>query len=162
MYFINIGLKHWLFEIGKNYKTNSLVICPPLVVSKWEEEFRTLRRIDNSQLSMGLLSHSSKRNKKKIIDYLSFANILTVDEAHNYLSPETNPIKSNNADYKILVTATPICKKVEDLLRLIELLDIDNLTDEDFVRFKELVNKPYLRSKEDNIQNLRNFINKFT
>jgi len=160
-----LALKHWLFEIGKNYKTNSLVICPPLVVPKWEEEFRTLRRIDNSQLSMGLLSHSSKRNKKKIIDYLSFANILTVDEAHNYLSPDsnrTNLIKSNNADYKILVTATPISKKVEDLLRLIELLDIDNLTDEDFERFKELVNKPYLRSKEDNIQNLRNFISKFT
>lgn len=160
-----LALKHWLFEIGKNYKTNSLVICPPLVVAKWEEEFRTLRRIDNSQLSMGLLSHSSKRNKKKIVDYLSFANILTIDEAHNYLSPNsnrTNLIKSNNADYKVLVTATPISKKVEDLLRLIELLDIDNLTDEDFKKFKELVNKPYLRSKEENIQNLRSFISKFT
>ena len=160
-----LALKHWLFEIGKNYRTNSLVICPPLVVPKWEEEFRTLRRIDNSQLSMGLLSHSSKRNKKKIADYLSFANILTIDEAHNYLSPNsnrTNLIKSNNADYKVLVTATPISKKVEDLLRLIELLDIDNLTDDDFEKFKELVKKPYLRSKEDNIQNLRNFISKFT
>lgn len=160
-----LALKHWLFEIGKNYKTNSLVICPPLVVPKWEEEFRTLRRIDNSQLSMGLLNNASKRNKKKIIDYLSFANILTIDEAHNYLSTKsnrTNLIKSNNADYKVLVTATPISKKVEDLLRLIELLDIDNLTDEDFEKFKELVNKPNLRSNEENIQNLRSFISKFT
>ncbi len=160
-----LSLKHWLYEIGKNYKTNSLVICPPLVVPKWAEEFRALRRIDNSQISMGLLSNSSGKNKKRIIEELSIANILTIDEAHNYLSPNsnrTNLIKDNRAEYKILVTATPISKKVEDLLKLIELLDIDNLTDENFERYKDLVNKPYLRKNEEDIQNLRNFISKFT
>ncbi|MFP9114443.1 SNF2-related protein [Flavobacterium sp. RHBU_3] len=160
-----LSLKHWLYEIGKNYKTNSLIICPPLVVTKWEDEFRALRKIDNSQISMGLLSHSSTQNKKRIIEDLSLANILTIDEAHNYLSPTSNRtglIKSNRADYKILVTATPISKKVEDLLKLIELLDIDNLSDEDFERYKTLINKPYLKSNDNDIQNLRNFISKFT
>ncbi len=160
-----LSLKHWLYEIGKNYKTNSLIICPPLVVTKWEDEFRALRKIDNSQISMGLLSNSSAKNKKKIAEDLNIANILTIDEAHNYLSPTSNRtglIKSNRADYKILVTATPISKKVEDLLKLIELLDIDNLSDTDFERYKTLINKPYLKSNDEDIQNLRNFISKFT
>jgi superfamily II DNA or RNA helicase len=160
-----LSLKQWLYEIGKNYKTNSLIICPPLVVTKWEDEFRALRKIDNSQISMGLLSHSSTQNKKRITEDLNLANILTIDEAHNYLSPTSNRtglIKSNRADYKILVTATPISKKVEDLLKLIELLDIDNLNDDDFERYKALINKPYLKSNDEDIQNLRNFISKFT
>ncbi|WP_072999354.1 SNF2-related protein [Epilithonimonas mollis] len=160
-----LSLKHWLYEIGKNYKTNSLIICPPLVVTKWEDEFRSLRKIDNSQISMGLLSHSNTQNKKRIVEDLNLANILTIDEAHNYLSPTSNRtglIKSNRADYKILVTATPISKKVEDLLKLIELLDIDNLNDDDFERYKVLINKPYLKINDEDIQNLRNFISKFT
>lgn len=160
-----LSLKHWLYEIGKNYKTNSLIICPPLVVSKWEDEFRALKKIDNSQISMGLLSHSSTQNKKKITEDLRLVNILAIDEAHNYLSPKSNRtglIKSNRADYKILVTATPISKKVEDLLKLIELLDIDNLNDDDFERYKTLISRPYLKTNNEDIQNLRNFISKFT
>jgi superfamily II DNA or RNA helicase len=159
-----LALKHWLYEIGKNYQTNSLIICPPLVVPKWKEEFRSLRKINDSQLSMGLLSNSPKR-KKDIIEDLELTNILAIDEAHNYLSPNsnrTNLIKKNKANYKILVTATPISKKVEDLLILIELLDIDNLTDENFEIYKELKNKPYKRNNNDDIENLRKFISNFT
>lgn len=160
-----LSLKHWLYEIGKNYSTNSLIICPPLVVPKWEDEFRAMKRMNNSQRSMGLLSNASGRNKKVIAEELKLANILTIDEAHNYLSPNSNRtalIKDNHADFKILITATPISKKVEDLLRLIELLDIDNLDDKNFELYKDLVHKPYLRSNEHNVQNLRNFISQFT
>lgn len=160
-----LSLKHWLYEIGKNYSTNSLIICPPLVVPKWEDEFRAMKRMNNSQRSMGLLSNASGRNKKVIAEELKLANILTIDEAHNYLSPHSNRtalIKDNHADFKILITATPISKKVEDLLRLIELLDIDNLDDKNFELYKELVYKPYLRSSDQNVQNLRNFISQFT
>lgn len=160
-----LALKHWLYEIGKNYKTNSVIICPPLVVSKWKGEFWSLKRTDNSEISMGLLSNAGSNNQKLVLANLTHANILTIDEAHNYLSPTSNRtglIKSNRADYKILVTATPISKKVEDLLKLIELLDIDNLDDNDFERYKALINKPYLQSKDEDIQNLRTFISKFT
>lgn len=119
-----------------------MIICPPLVVKKWGDEFLELNKIDDSQISMGLLSHSSSQNKSRIEKQLSLTNILTIDEAHNYLSPTSNRtglIKSNRADYKILVTATPISKK----LKLIELLDIDNLSDNDFERYKTLINTPY-------------------
>ncbi len=160
-----LAVKHWLYEIGKNDKTNSVIISPPLVVSKWKEEFWSLKRTDNSEISMGLLSNASAKNQKMVSENLKHAHILTIDEAHNYLSPSSNRtglIKSNRADYKILVTATPISKKVEDLLKLIELLDIDNLNDSDFEIYKTLINKPYLKSNDEDIQNLRNFISKFT
>lgn len=160
-----LALKHWLYQVGKNYSTNSLVICPPLVVSKWEEEFRALKKLNSSQLSMGLLSNAGGKNKKRVEESLEIAKILTVDEAHNYLSVTSNRtklIKNNKAEYKILVTATPISKKVEDLLRLIELLDLDNLSDEDFKNYIDLISKPHLRNQEEHIQNLRKFISKFT
>lgn len=160
-----LALKHWLYQIGKNYSTNSLVICPPLVVSKWEEEFRSLKSLHAAQLSMGLLSNAGGNNSRKVKACLDIAKILTIDEAHNYLSitsKRTKLIKSNRAEYKIMVTATPISKKVEDLLRLIELLDLDNLSDEDFQNYSELVKKPYLRTKQEHIQKLRKFISQFT
>ncbi len=159
------GSKSRLYQIGKNYSTSSLVICPPLVVSKWEEEFRALKKLNSSQLSMGLLSNAGGKNKKKVEESLEIAKILTVDEAHNYLSATSNRtrlIKNNQAEYKILVTATPISKRVEDLLRLIELLDLDNLSDEDFESYSELIKKPQLRNQEQHIQKLRKFISKFT
>lgn len=160
-----LSLKHWLYEIGRNHKSNSMIICPPLVVNKWRDEFRTFNQFDNNTLSMGMLSNAGLKNKKRVAEDLQLANILTIDEAHNYLSPNsnrTNALKLNDAEYKILVTATPISKKVDDLLKLIELLDIDNLSDEDFETYKELLNKPYQKSNEEDIQNLRKFISKFT
>jgi superfamily II DNA or RNA helicase len=135
------------------------------VLSKWGAEFRAFNRINHTQISHGLLSNASGKNRKKLIEDLNLANILVIDEAHNYLSADskrTNLLKDNKADYKVLVTATPISRKVEDILRLIDLLDVDNLTDEDFVTYQELVQKPYLRNKDENIKSLRRFISKFT
>jgi superfamily II DNA or RNA helicase/HKD family nuclease len=160
-----LSLQHWLYEIGKNYRTESLIICPPLVLEKWSAEFKAFNRINHSQISTGLLSNSSGKNKKKISEELSLANILVIDEAHNYLSAgskRTMLLKDNKSDYKILITATPISKKVEDLLRLIDLLDVDNLTDKDFDIYQQLVLKPYLGNRTENINNLRKFISKFT
>lgn len=160
-----LALKHWLYQLGKNYSTDSLVICPPLVVSKWREEFRSLKRIDTAQLSRGLLSNAHLKNKKLVQEYLDIARILTIDEAHNYLSAtsqRTKLIKNNRADYKILVTATPISKKVEDLLRLIDLLDPDNLSDENFRTYSELVAKPQLHYQPQHLEELRAFISQFT
>lgn len=140
-----LALKHWLYQLGKHYSTDSLVICPPLVVSKWSDEFRSLKKIDTAQLSRGLLSSAHLKNQKLVQESLAIARILTIDEAHNYLSAtsqRTKLIKNNRADYKILVTATPISKKIEDLLRLIDLLDPDNLSDENFKSYSELVAKP--------------------
>ncbi|RBQ07808.1 hypothetical protein DRW42_09390 [Pedobacter miscanthi] len=160
-----LSLQHWLYDIGRNYRTESLIVCPPLVLDKWASEFKAFNRINHAQISHGLLSNSSGKNRKKLIEDLNLANILVIDEAHNYLSADSNRthlIKDNKADYKILVTATPISRKVEDILRLIDLLDVDNLTDEDFIIYQQLVLKPYLGNRPENIKSLRKFISKFT
>lgn len=158
-----LSLQHWLFESGRNHHTNALAICPPLVVGKWKEEFRSQKRICEVE-SMGILSNSGEAKRKEIIGNLEIAKILTIDEAHNYLSPHSNrteTIKKNHADFKILVTATPISKRLEDLLQLIELLDVDNLSDDHFIDYCNLVQKRNKRS-DQHIDQLRNFISKFT
>lgn len=158
-----LSLQHWLFESGRSHHTSALAICPPLVVGKWKEEFRSQNRICEVE-SMGILSNSGEAKRKEIIGNLEIAKILTIDEAHNYLSPHSNrteTIKKNQADFKILVTATPISKRLEDLLQLIELLDVDNLSDDHFIDYCNLVLKRNKRS-DQHIDQLRNFISKFT
>ncbi len=158
-----LSLQHWLFESGRNHHTNALAICPPLVVGKWKDEFRSQKRICEVE-SMGILSNSGEAKRKEIIGNLEIAKILTIDEAHNYLSPHSNrteTIKKNYADFKILVTATPISKRLEDLLQLIELLDVDNLSDDHFIDYCNLAQKRNKRS-DQHIDQLRNFISKFT
>lgn len=160
---IVLSLQHWLFESGRNHHTNALAICPPLVVKKWTAEFQEQERI-NSVVSMGLLSNATEERKKDIEKKLQIAHILTVDEAHNYLSQYSNrteTLKHNRAGFKLLVTATPISKKLEDLLQLIQLLDVDNLSDEQFLIFEELLQKRN-RKTDEHIEQLRGFISTFT
>lgn len=161
---IILALKNWLWETGRRDKDTSLIVCPPLVIEKWRKEFRELDTISNSQISTGILSNSKKQKKEIAMEELGLSNILAIDEAHNYLNINTNrsdAIRKNNADFKILVTATPINKKVDDLLKIVELLDLDNLDDESFKAYSELMAKPHFK-QEANIQMLRSFVSRFT
>lgn len=159
-----LALKNWLWETGRRDKDTSLIVCPPLVIEKWKKEFRELSTISNNQISTGILSNARKQKKEIAMDELRLANILAIDEAHNYLNINTNrsdAIRKNNADFKILITATPINKKVDDLLKIVELLDVDNLDDESFEAYSELMAKPHFK-QETNIQMLKSFVSRFT
>ena len=161
---IILALKNWLWENGRKESDNSVIVCPPLVKDKWKREFRDLATVSNNQISNGTLSNGSLKSLKDAEEELNLANILAVDEAHNYLnikSKRSVAIRKNNADFKILITATPINKKVDDLLKIVELLDVDNLDDESFESFRKLKERPDLRQEED-INNLKQFISKFT
>lgn len=161
---IILALKNWLWENGRKESDNSVIVCPPLVKDKWKREFKDLATVSNNQISNGTLSNGSLKSLKDAEEDLNLANILAVDEAHNYLnikSKRSIAIRKNNADFKILITATPINKKVDDLLKIIELLDVDNLDDESFESFRKLKERPDLRQEED-INNLKQFISKFT
>jgi superfamily II DNA or RNA helicase len=157
-------LQHLLYETGKHHRTESLIICPPLVLKKWADEFRSFGKINHNQVSMGMLSNGSIENKDRISAQLKLANLLVIDEAHSYLadSDRTYQIKGNRADHKILITATPISRRVEDVLSLIKLLDVDNLTDEAFKVYLELLKKPYHGNQTENVAMLRAFISQFT
>jgi len=158
-----ITLIHWLWENGRLDRTNSLVVCPPLVIKNWQKEFMTLSRLDFGQMSMGILSSANEKSRAETEAALQLANITVLDEAHNYLNPGSNRsklIQNRQADHTLLITATPMNKKASDLLRLIELLDIDNLSDDDFKVYKWLRER---RSKIDSndLDTLKGFISQF-
>ncbi len=161
---IILALESWLYENGRKEKANSIIVCPPLVKEKWQGEFRELATISNNQISNGTLSNGKAKSLKKAEKELELANILAIDEAHNYLnvsSKRSIAIRKNKADFKLLITATPINKKVDDLLKIIELLDVDNLDDESFEVFKNLRLRPDL-SKPEDILKLKGFVSRFT
>lgn len=161
---IILALKNWLWETGRRDKDNSLIVCPPLVVAKWRKEFINLSTITNNQTSSGILSNAKKQKLEKALNELKLANVLAIDEAHNYLNLSTKrseAIRKNSADFKILITATPINKKINDLLKIVELLDVDNLDDHSFKAYSELKGKPNLEN-DANIDMLRSFVSKFT
>ena len=158
-----LTLIHWLWENGRQDRTNSLVICPPLVIPNWRNEFRELSRVNYSQLSMWMFSNAGKAKMEEATSDIALANIVALDEAHNYLNPDSKrskAIQHRSADHTLLVTATPMNKKADDLLRLIELLDVDNLSDEDFAAYKQLGEKKRRLDQRD-LQSLRNFISQF-
>ena len=140
-----LTLLNWLWKQGRQDKANPLVICPPLVIPNWQKEFENLMTLQENQLSIGLLSNAKNRNKQRVARCLKLANIIAVDEAHNYLNPDSKrslSLRQAGADYFILATATPINKKVDDLLRVVEMLDVDNLSPEDFEFYRQLRERP--------------------
>lgn len=160
-----LTLIHWLWENGKRDQSNSLIVCPPLVIPIWQHEFKNLTFINHNQISMGLLSKGKERRVKQAQDEIGMANILTIDEAHNYIRPDSNrskAVQSNQANHIILATATPINKRAEDLLQLIQLLDVDNLSDEDFQLYKRLREQPKRQLESGDLDNLKRFISQFT
>lgn len=158
-----ISLFYWLWETGRKNKANALIICPPIVTSNWDKELLDVKFTYSSPLSMGLLSHNKSSNYQNTLKRIQLANILIIDEAHNYLnikSLRSESISKHLSDYVILSTATPINKKAKDLLRLIEILDIDNLNDNELEQFKRLKKTKSLQNESD-LGNLRTYIQKF-
>ena len=161
---LNIILTHWLSKTGRRKLTQSLIICPPMVIDKWSKEFINLSFIQSSIISHGVLSSSIRKSYVDALQKIKIANLLVIDEAHNYLnnkSIRSCTISKSSADNIILATATPINKKANDLLRLIELLDVDNLTNDELKKFKELKALPFLK-QQNHLKELEKFIWKFT
>lgn len=133
----------WLRGSGFGIQnTNTLLICPPQVQDNWKDEFRSLKSDFENVLSQGKLSIGTERSVDETNEKIKNAKILFIDEAHNFLnkgSKRSLTIQYNTADNLVLYTATPINRRVEDIFRLIEILDIDNLTDEAIKKFGELV-----------------------
>jgi superfamily II DNA or RNA helicase len=155
-------LFHWLWENGLKDKSNALIIAPKQVTDNWAKEqnhFKLYNKIE----SMSKLSMGKGKNVRQLLKEVEEADILVVDEAHNYLrksSQRSQAINPKGSTHIILSTATPINKKAEDLLRLIELLDIDNLNDEDLKTFIDL----RMRNNRDiskHLDVLQKYINQF-
>src|SRR5260221_7771407 len=113
---------------------------------------------------MGLLSIGNEKNKKHLIKDIEQADNLVIDEAHNYLNAGSQRSKSivpKGSTHVILSTATPINKRAEDLLRLVEMLDVDNLSDNDLKEYLELRKAKFKQLDSSHIDKLRTYINQF-
>jgi hypothetical protein len=120
-----------LWSTGRVRGDLTVLVCPPSVEEQWLRESvacgLTLRTV-----SHGLLSRPSLTGRRVEEDEVGRAQILAVDEAHNFLarSKRTEQVRDANADHVLLFTATPINRGAEDLLSLIDLLGADNFQDE--------------------------------
>jgi superfamily II DNA or RNA helicase len=161
---LQLALINRRWKQGQGDKANSMVVCPPIIRENWIDEYRRMSFFQLDPLSTGILSYGDTKKHRNAIQTIKDSNILIIDEAHNFLnrkSARSLSIRSTLADCIMLVTATPINKSAEDLLRLIELLDIDNLNDKEL---EEYIKLRASRKPKSTIQyqQLGDYIRKFT
>lgn len=151
---------------GRLRKGKALMICPPTVKESWElEATRSGTALD--VVSHGSLSHAGIGEREREIEALRRAQILCVDEGHNFLnlgSKRTQHLLRNMADHVVLFTATPINRTAVDLLRIADMLGADNLEPTTVKAFHKILGvKNINRSlSEDELDLLRGEIQKFT
>lgn len=155
------GLLNRLWSQGQAHRTDATVVCPPNVTDNWAMEIEkspasSVDAISHGKLSQGKDIHRVQRQVRR-------SNVLFLDEAHNYLSRDSKRSKavtSSAADYAALLTATPINRGTSDLLRMIELMGLDNLTDGEFDTYKRLRTQTNFTSEDE--QELRSIVRQCT
>jgi superfamily II DNA/RNA helicase len=156
-----------IWSTGRVRKGRPFLVCPPAVIDVWDRESRACQ-LPLDVASQGGLSHYKTERGEDLVDAVRRAQILAVDEAHNYLnvtSQRTQMLLSNIADHVLLFTATPINKGPKDLLRLADMLGADNLDDETISMFERLLRLKSVTSQslsESEVKQLRRQIQQFT
>ena len=156
-----------IWSTGRVRKGRPFLICPPSVVDVWERESRSCQ-LPLEVASQGGLSRNTTERGADIAEAVRRAQILAVDEAHNFLnvnSQRTQMLLGNIADHVILFTATPINKGPKDLLRLADMLGADNLDDETILMFERLLRMRSFTTQalsDSEVKQLRQQIQQFT
>lgn len=158
------ALVNRLWGTGRSHRAQCAVICPPQVKGNWEDEADEAAFPFVRTVSQGVLSQSRSHRHEKAIQHVRDAAVLFVDEAHNYLNPQSGrsrQVLASGADHTALLTATPINRGAQDLLRLVELLGLDNLSDAEYRTFRALRAKRGRLTRDDE-DVLRAFVERFT
>ncbi len=150
-------------------RARSYIVCPPGVKDQWEEE-ACLEEVPffPEAISQGLLSIAESEARGRALDKIRRANILLIDEAHNYLSRtsrRSQTIQLNSlAEHVILMTATPINRGMEDLLRLMEVLGLDNLSDKALEAYQNMRREIETKGRlsPEQFQKLKRYVQIFT
>ena len=154
-----------IWSSGRIRKGRPVMVCPPAVSQNWEHE-ATLCGLTLDTRSHGILSRSESAQFDNVREALRRAQVLAVDEAHNFLNQKSNRTRmllGNMADHTLLFTATPINKSAIDLLRLADMLGADNLDDSTLEMFDQLLRFRSERSlTEKELDQLRREIQRFT
>lgn len=107
-------------------------MCPPAVLQTWRKE-TLISGVTIMPVSQGLLSRPDPDGPRTEAGQVARAQVLAVDEAHNFLSLDSNRtrrLRDSVADHVLLFTATPISRGTQDLLSLVGLLGADNFDDD--------------------------------
>jgi superfamily II DNA or RNA helicase len=151
---------------GRLRRGQALMVCPPVVKMSWDEEAMQ-GSINLQSFSHGSLSHTRSSLHALSMESLRRAQILCVDEGHNFLnfkSNRTQRLLRNMADHMLLFTATPINRGVTDLLHIADLLGADNLKPSTLKAFDKMLGVRNLNRTltEQEIDLLRKEIGRFT
>ncbi len=151
---------------GRLRRGRALMVCPPVVRDAWERE-ALYGNVNLQSFSHGSLSHSRSQAHEHTVESLRRAQLLCVDEGHNFVnfnSNRTQRLFRNMADHVLLFTATPINRSVTDLLRIADLLGADNLQPSTVEAFEKMFGSRSLRRAltEEEISQLRSEIGRFT
>lgn len=120
-----------LWATGRVRSGLTVLVCPPAVEDTWRHEAVACGLTINT-VSHGKLSRSSVDDPRYEQRAVRGAQLLAVDEAHNFLNRGSNRsrfLRQNLADHVLLFTATPISRGATDLLDLVALLGPDNFED---------------------------------
>ena len=147
-------------------RANTVMVCPPAVIESWERE-KQASLVPMEVYSHGGLSHRSSRLHEVKAEAIKRAQILCVDEGHNFLNlktQRTQMLLRNMADHVVMLTATPINRSVTDLLRIADVLGADNLEQDTLKAFEKMLGKPNITRAltEHEVRLLRAEIRKFT
>lgn len=151
---------------GRLRRGKALMVCPPAVEENWRRD-ATFAGAQLETFSHGVLSHAGRGRHELIIEALRRAQILCVDEGHNFLNVKSNRTQNllrNMADHVLLFTATPINRSVVDLLRIVDMLGADNLQPSTLKAFQKMLGVRDINRSldEEEINLLRAEIQKFT
>jgi len=162
-----IGAKmHEIIASNRLRRGKALLISPPSVTSEWMSE-SAIASVPLDVFSHGMLSRAKGDSHDSVLNNLRRAQILCVDEGHNFLnfnSNRTQQLLRNMADHVALFTATPINRSAVDLLRIADMLGADNLDDKTVKAFDRMLGARSISRtlSEDEISELRREIAKFT
>ena len=155
-----------ILRSGRLKYGKALMVCPPTVEMSWKNEsVHSVTDLDT--YSHGVLSHRKSQHHELMLAALRRAQVLCVDEGHNFLNIKSNRTKEllrNMADHVMLFTATPINRSVVDLLRIVDMLGADNLEPDTLDMFKKLLGKQAINHSftETEYEQLRKEIRRFT
>ena len=155
-----------LWRTGRVRQDVTVLVGPPAIIDTWEREALGIG-VSITPVSHGRLSQVTRTGEAREELAVRGAQILAVDEAHNFLNAQSNrtqQVRLNLADNVMLFTATPISRGASDLLDLIGLLGPDNFEDETL----EILNRLERRRgsvgvlSPDDIRVIRRGIQRFT
>lgn len=125
------AIRDRLWSTGRVRRDLTVLVCPPAVEEVWKRE-ALASGLSIDTVSHGLLSRGSRHGTRTESDAVQRAQVLAVDEAHNFLNRDSNrtqQVRDSRADHVALFTATPINRGAPDLLNLVGLLGADNFDD---------------------------------